>query len=124
MKLNLNQIALTGQGIYYTVTGLWPIFSISTFEMITGPKTDHWLVRMVGLLAAAIGITLLFGARSRAASNEIFLLAVSSAVAFAAIDIFYSLSGIISPIYLADSVLQAIIIALHVRGIIVRKEEV
>jgi hypothetical protein len=50
------------QAAYYLITGLWPLVSLRTFEMVTGPKTDDWLVRMVGLLAAAIGAALLSGA--------------------------------------------------------------
>ena len=41
--------ALTVQGLFYVVTGLWPLVSLSTFEFVTGPKTDDWLVHMVGL---------------------------------------------------------------------------
>jgi hypothetical protein len=32
------------QGIYYLLTGLWPLVSIGTFQMVTGEKTDVWLV--------------------------------------------------------------------------------
>jgi hypothetical protein len=28
------------QGLYFVITGVWPILSIRTFMMITGPKTD------------------------------------------------------------------------------------
>ena len=28
------------QAVYYFLTALWPIVSIDTFMMITGPKTD------------------------------------------------------------------------------------
>lgn len=31
--------ALT-QGGFYFLTGIWPIISIGTFQMITGPKND------------------------------------------------------------------------------------
>jgi hypothetical protein len=48
---------LRAQGGYYLVTGLWPLVHLASFEAITGPKVDDWLVRMVGLLAAVIGAT-------------------------------------------------------------------
>ena len=59
------------QGIYYTLTGIWPILSIQSFQMVTGPKTDHlvtgresdhWLVMTVAVLIIAIGGTLLVAA--------------------------------------------------------------
>jgi hypothetical protein len=50
--------AATLQAAYFLVTGLWPIVSRPTFEAVTGPKTDYWLVRTVGALASVIGTTL------------------------------------------------------------------
>lgn len=108
------------QSLYYTVTGVWPVVHLPSFEAVTGPKTDGWLVHMVGLLAAVIGMTL--GAatvRNRLGDSEVLLLAVGSALAFAAIDLWYGLSGRISPIYLADAAVQLFLVAgitLTIRG--------
>jgi hypothetical protein len=41
------------QGVYYLLTGVWPLPSIGSFQRVTGPKTDLWLVRTVGVLVAA-----------------------------------------------------------------------
>ena len=49
---------LTFQSAYYILTGLWPLVHFASFELVTGPKTDDWLVRMVGLLVVLIGVTL------------------------------------------------------------------
>ena len=100
------------QGVYYTVTGLWPLVHMTSFEAITGPKTDDWLVKMVGLLAAVIGGTLFIAAGRNHASLEIRFLAIASALAFAAIDSWYSLQGRIAMVYLADAVVELLIIAL------------
>jgi hypothetical protein len=100
------------QSAYYGVTGVWPIVHMPSFEAVTGPKIDDWLVHMVGLLAAAIGVVL--GAatvRNRVRSPEVVLLAISSAAAFSAIDIWYGVSGRISSIYLADAGVQIGLIA-------------
>jgi hypothetical protein len=99
---------IAAQAVYYLLTGIWPLVSMGTFEMVTGPKTDDWLVQMVGLLAAAIGATLLVGAIARFPSREIVVLSVLTAIAFAAVDIVYSLNGTISRIYLADAVIQGV----------------
>jgi hypothetical protein len=37
---------------------LWPIVGRSSFERVTGPKHDFWLVRTVGGLAIATGVSL------------------------------------------------------------------
>lgn len=98
------RILLTAQGIYYVLAGIWPLVSLSTFESVTGPKTDDWLVHTVGVLAAVIGATLLSGARRP--SRVVVTLAVLSALGFAAIELVYALAGVISSIYLADAAVE------------------
>ena len=103
---------LAFQSGYYGVAGIWPILHLRSFEVITGPKVDDWLVHMVGLLAAAIGLVL--GAatlRNRVRSPDVVLLAIASAAAFASIDIWYGVTGRISSIYLADACMQIGLIA-------------
>ena len=100
------------QGAYYVATGLWPIIHLTSFEAITGPKVDDWLVRMVGLLAAVIGSTLLMAAPQGSRTIEIPVLAIGSAAAFAAIDTWYALRGRIASIYLADAAAQLVLVFL------------
>ncbi|HET7600936.1 MAG TPA: hypothetical protein VFK09_11615 [Gemmatimonadales bacterium] len=102
----LTRTLLRLQAVYYLATGLWPVASITTFEMVTGPKTDEWLVRMVGLLAAVIGLAVGVAAGARRLTPELLVLSIGSALAFAAIDLFYALAGVIAPVYLGDAVLQ------------------
>src|SRR5687767_11872068 len=96
---------LMAQGVYYALTGAWPLVSMATFESVTGPKTDDWLVHMVGALAVAIGVTLVGSAPRRDPSSAL-LLAGAAAAAFASIDLVYALNGTISWVYLADAVLE------------------
>lgn len=105
---------LRTQGFYYVLTGLWPVIHMPSFEAITGPKVDDWLVKMVGLLAAVIGSTLSLASQRANQSLEIFWLAVSSALAFTVIDVWYALGGRISPIYLADAAVEIAIVLLLV----------
>jgi hypothetical protein len=100
------------QGGYYLVTGLWPLVHLTSFEAITGPKVDDWLVRMVGLLAAVIGTTLLVAARQGTRTREIYVLAIGSAFAFGAIDTWYALQGRIASVYLVDAVVELGVVAL------------
>src|SRR5437588_7064962 len=65
------------QGLYYLVTGAWPLVSIETFQMVTGPKTDHWLVVTVGVLITAIAVALLVAAWRRRNPPEIAVLAIA-----------------------------------------------
>jgi hypothetical protein len=99
------------QAAYYLATGLWPLVHLPSFEAVTGPKTDDWLVHMVGLLAAVIGAALgVAVAHDRQGAAEIVVLAAGAALAFAGIDFWYVLSGTISPIYLADALVELVLL--------------
>ncbi len=98
---------------YYLVTGVWPLVNMRSFERVTGPKTDRWLVDTVGALILANGIALAAGARRRPPSAEVRVLAVADALAFIAIDVVFVLRRRIRPIYLADAAVElAFLIAL------------
>jgi hypothetical protein len=90
------------QAAYYLASGVWPIVSLRTFERVTGPKADHWLVRTVGLLAATIGGVMALRAATDGPEPDAAL-GISAALAFAATDVVHVGRGTISPIYLADA---------------------
>jgi hypothetical protein len=100
------------QGAYYLATGIWPLLNRRTFEAVTGPKVDFWLVRMVGALVTAIGGVLALAGARRTSTAEVQALALSSALAFAAVDVNYALRGRISRIYLLDALAEAGLMAL------------
>jgi hypothetical protein len=111
MSTFLRAIAVV-QGLFYVGTGVWPLLDIDSFQVITGPKVDLWLVRTVGVLVGVVGIVLLLAARRRRVSAEIVLLAVGCAIGLATIDLVYALSGRISSIYLADAVAEVVLAGL------------
>jgi hypothetical protein len=76
--------ALTALAIYYALTGIWPILHMASFEAVTGPKVDRWLVKMVGALALANGGALACGLAQAEVSRETIALGISCATAFAA----------------------------------------
>lgn len=107
------------QGIFYFLTGIWPLVSIRTFEMVSGPKTDnwtgkeadHWLVYTVGVLITVGALVLLLAAWRRNPSAEVALLAIGMAAGLTAIDVIYVARGVIWPIYLLDAAIEVVLIA-------------
>jgi hypothetical protein len=97
------------QGLYFLATGVWPLLSMRTFEAVTGPKVDRWLVKTVGVLIGVIGASLVLGARRPAPATTV--LAVGSAAGLGAIDTIYATRGRISSVYLLDAVLEALLLA-------------
>ncbi len=104
------QCASLGQGLYYLITGLWPLFSIGTFQRVTGPKMDLWLVKTVGALTSVIGVVLISAGWRRQVTPEVGLLAIRSATGYAAIDTTYAARRRISLVYLADAIAEACLI--------------
>jgi hypothetical protein len=97
---------LLAQGGYYVVTGVAPFFSRRLFETVTGRKREWWLVKTTGILVTAIGAGLISGVSRDRATPELVGMAAGAAGGLATIDIVYALRGRISPVYLADAVLQ------------------
>ena len=100
-----------GQGLYYLITGVWPLLSMRTFEAVTGPKADKWLVKTVGVLVGIVGAVLMLSARRRFVAPEHALLAAGSAAGLAAIDTVYATRGRISKVYLLDAVVEIALVA-------------
>jgi hypothetical protein len=98
------------QGVYYLATGIWPLLSPKTFQKVTGPKHDIWLVKTVGVLVSVIGGVLVLAGLRRQTTREVPLLAVGSAAALGAIDVIYASRGRISSIYYADAAAEAALI--------------
>jgi hypothetical protein len=98
------------QGIYFFVTGIWPILSMRTFLLVTGPKTDLWLVKTVGLVLASIGATLLFAGWTAQVNPPVIFLAISAALSLTIVEIVYVAKHVISPVYLGDTIAEVILI--------------
>lgn len=97
--------------LYFVLGGLWAIAGRRSFEAVTGPKTDYWLVRTVGGLLVAVGAVIgLAGTRERI-TPEIRWLAVSTSGVLAAIDAVFTAAGRIRPIYLLDALANGVLIA-------------
>ena len=105
-----NALAWT-QSAFYLATGLWPIVSLRTFEAVTGPKTDGWLVKTVGGLITAAGAAIGSAAAARRVTPEIAMVGAGCAATLAAIDIIYVSRRRIPPIYLADAAAELALIA-------------
>jgi hypothetical protein len=93
-------------GAFNVVFGLWPLLHYRSFEAVSGPKTDHWLVKTVGGLMTAAGYAQFRAAASldgRAMARRIGL---GTAATFMIVDLRYVSHGRISRIYLLDAVLE------------------
>lgn len=101
----LMKTLLLFEATVYAVTGLWPIIHYSSFEKITGPKADVWLVIVVGwfiTICSAAMFSSYFGNISR----EGLVIALGTPVILGTLDVYYVLKKEISKVYLIDAVLE------------------
>ena len=106
------------QSLYYAITSLWSLLSVGTFQRITGPKTDVWLVKTVGVLVGAIGLALGVAGLRREKTPEIGLLGAASAAGLAGIDAYYAGRRRISAVYLLDAVAEVVLLALWLYALV------
>jgi hypothetical protein len=107
------------QGAFFAVTGLWPIAHYRSFERVTGPKVDDWLVKTTGGVLAAVGATLLASALRRPTRrprrSNLRTLGMSTTAALALADLVYVARGRIPRVYLIDAAAEAVLFALWLR---------
>jgi hypothetical protein len=97
------------QGSFNVINGLWPLVHMRSFEAVSGPKTDKWLVRTVSGLLITVGLEQLH-ASSREETAAAKRLGIGAAATLAAIDLVYVANGRISRIYLLDATVELLII--------------
>jgi hypothetical protein len=109
-----NAVVSRVQGAYYLATGIWPVLNRRSFEAVSGKKRDFWLVRTVGAITAAAGLSITIASRRNESTAEMAALKLGTALGFAAIDLTYGLRRCISAVYLLDGGVQTMFIAAHV----------
>lgn len=107
-ETNIGKLAAI-HGLYYCATGIWPLLHIDSFLLVTGPKTDLWLVKTVGVLVLAIGVGLLASVSQQRISFPLAIIAMETTLSLILIDAFYVWEGVISPVYLLDALLELIL---------------
>ena len=117
----LHKTLLIIQGIYSLVTAVWALVDIKTFMMVTGPKTDIWLVKTVAVLLIPISTSLLLSAFFVSTFWQPMIVGLLSAIGLAVIDFYYSGNDTISKIYMWDGIAQCIFVCWWLFIIIARR---
>jgi hypothetical protein len=105
-------------GPYLVATGVWSLAHRGSFERVTGPKDDYWLVQTVGALAVAIGTSLAVAVRRRTQEPETIVLAAASCIAFGVASVRASQTE--SRVYLGDALLEIAFLAAWLEPALIR----
>ncbi|MFD2091106.1 hypothetical protein [Blastococcus deserti] len=94
-------------GIFNVAGGLWPLLHLRSFEAVTGPKVDRWLVRTVAGLMVANGVAQWRAGPSVEGVATARRIGLGTALTLGVVDVVYGVPHRISRVYLADAVLEA-----------------
>ncbi|HYE05692.1 MAG TPA: hypothetical protein VEL07_09185 [Planctomycetota bacterium] len=97
------------QAAYFGATGLWPLVHLRSFQAVTGPKHDRWLVLTVGALVCAVAAALALAAVDGVGRSDL-VLAVGAALALLLVDVVFTARRVIARIYLGDAAIEAALI--------------
>lgn len=103
-------LLLRVQGIYFIITGIWPVIDIQSFMLVTCPKTDLWLVKTMGVIFFCEGICFLLSGVIQQGGLPVQVLAVINCLALIFIDCYYVFTGSICTIYLGDAAVELILL--------------
>jgi hypothetical protein len=106
---------LRALGLYYAASGAWPLINMRSFELVTGAKTDKWLVQSFGALVSAIGCGLL-ASRGPGGRRDAARIGTFAALAIAVSETIFVARGKIRPIYLADAALELVFVVAMMRA--------
>ncbi|MGE3798790.1 MAG: hypothetical protein AB7G88_13230 [Thermomicrobiales bacterium] len=96
--------------LYFGIGGLWSVVHKRSFQAISGPKVDYWLVRTVGGLLTVVGAVIaMAGVRDRI-TPEIRWLAVGASSVLTVIDVVYSVRKRVRRTYLFDAAANGVVI--------------
>ncbi len=93
-------------GLFYAISGAWPVVHLPSFLVVTGPKVDTWLVQTVGALLAVTGVALTLAAQRRRLNGDWALVAGGQAASLGIVDVIFVSDDRISPIYLLDAAVE------------------
>jgi hypothetical protein len=103
------------QGWFYLVTGAWPLVAGTSFQAVTGFKTNFWLAQTVGLLLVVSGAAMLQAARKRRLTPEIMGLAAGQAAVLGVMDVYAVSQPGATGVYLLDVPVELALVVAWIR---------
>lgn len=98
--------------VYQLATSCWALLDLDSFMAVTGYKTDQWLVKTVALLLLCLNAPVFYCLLKNNLPRILEGQQISMSTALIAVDVYYSLTGVISKIYLLDAHVQFVAILL------------
>lgn len=118
LNTGLIRILIVVHGAYLLIGGLWPLVHMPSFEAVTGPKAEHWLVRSVAGMLVVIAVVLLVQLRKHRVEASAVVVAMGASLTLGVVGIITAAQGVIDPIYICDGTLHLLFVALWCGAIV------
>ena len=105
MKISLRVTFLKIILCYQLLTAIWPLMDMDSFMLVTGYKTDQWLVKTVALLLICLNATAFYCLLNNKIPVVIIVQQIAMSVALIS-NTYYSIKDVIPDIYLLDVPVQ------------------
>lgn len=92
-------------GAYYLFAGAWPLVHMDSFEAVTGPKPDEFLVRTVGLILLMTGTILLSQRRAPWERSAVFA-AMGTALILGCVAVVSASGGWVWKVFFAEGAMH------------------
>ena len=96
-------------GLYLLFGGVWPLVHLKSFEAVTGPKLDEFLVRTVALLLILVG-SILLGQRRTAVERSAVQLAMGTSFILGTVALVSAAGGWVWKVYFIDGTIHLLFV--------------
>lgn len=100
------RVLARAHGAFNVLGGAWPLLHLRSFEAVSGPKADRWLVRTVAGLLVTNGAVQLAAGSSPDALAQARRIGLGTAATLGAIGAVHGGAGRISRVYLLDAAVE------------------
>lgn len=95
--------------LYLLFGGGWPLLHLKSFEAVTGPKHDEFLVRTVALLLILVG-SILLGQRKAVVESSAVQLAMGTSFILGTVAIVSAAGGWVWKVYFIDGTIHLLFV--------------
>ena len=103
------RLLLIVHGLYLLIGGGWPLVHWKSFEAVTGPKLDEFLVHTVALLLILVG-NILLGQRRTAVERSAVQLAMGTSLILGTVAIVSAAGGWVWKVYFIDGTIHLLFV--------------
>ncbi len=107
-QTRLSRYLILAHGGYLCIGGLWPLIHMDSFEAVTGPKVDEFLVRSIALILLLTAAVLFSQLHGKELELSAVIMGMGISLILGSIAIISAALGYIRAVYFLDGALHVL----------------